>query len=311
MRWAILPLLIVPGLLAAAAPDCKLIRIEEWQVRVEGHLPTVDGEINGSRVAIALDTGAERSQMTRPAATRLALTRYDVPGPRAAEAVRIDELKLGSGIRKNWSVLVAPEYDFATDVSLILGQDFFYATDLELDFANRAVRFFQPKDCEGVSLAYWARDGSASDIRLESGSRIMFGVSINGRPLRAALDTGAAVSSLAMTEASLFGLTPKSPGVVAAGCSLRIGRKPVDYWSGPVESFAIGNEVIRNPSMRFGETAIEAASQFALVPQMVLGMDFLRAHRVLVSNSQRRLYFSYVGGTVFPPGPIKGCQDLR
>ena len=31
---------------------------------------------------------------------------------------------------------------------------------------------------------------------------------------------------------------------------------------------------------------------------VLLGLDFLRAHRVLVSNSQRRIYFTYTGGRV-------------
>ena len=32
---------------------------------------------------------------------------------------------------------------------------------------------------------------------------------------------------------------------------------------------------------------------------MLLGADFLRSHRVLVSHSQRKLYFTYLGGPVF------------
>jgi gag-polyprotein putative aspartyl protease len=32
---------------------------------------------------------------------------------------------------------------------------------------------------------------------------------------------------------------------------------------------------------------------------MVLGVDFLRAHRTLVSHSQHRMYFTYIGGPVF------------
>ena len=32
---------------------------------------------------------------------------------------------------------------------------------------------------------------------------------------------------------------------------------------------------------------------------MILGADFLRAHRVLLAISQRKLYFTYVGGKVF------------
>jgi hypothetical protein len=36
---------------------------------------------------------------------------------------------------------------------------------------------------------------------------------------------------------------------------------------------------------------------------MLLGADFLRAHRVYVAHSQRRMYFTYEGGPVFQPKP--------
>ena len=307
---------------AAAAPqDCKLMRIEEWPVRLERDQPIIDGEINGTKVGILLDTGAERSLMTRSAATRMMLPRYDVAASRMyavvgstpIEAVRIDELRIGAAMRRNWSVQLAGEQDFGSEVALVLGEDFFSSVDVEFDLPNRAVRLYQPQDCEGVSLAYWAKDG-AGEAALGAGARTTFTVAVNGRQVRALLDTGAGVSVLSMSEAARFGVTPRSPGVATAGCSISIGRKPVDYWSGPFESFAIGNEVIRNPTLRFADVpgnGSPAPSPFADLPQMVLGVDFLRAHRVLVSHSQRKLYFTYSGGTVFPVGPTKGCQDLR
>ena len=33
--------------------------------------------------------------------------------------------------------------------------------------------------------------------------------------------------------------------------------------------------------------------------EMILGRDFLRAHRVLISTSQERFYYTYLGGQVF------------
>ncbi|MEA1674201.1 hypothetical protein [Nitrospirillum sp. BR 11163] len=35
------------------------------------------------------------------------------------------------------------------------------------------------------------------------------------------------------------------------------------------------------------------------MPDMLLGLDFLRAHRMFVAHSQHRIYFTYVGGPVF------------
>ena len=317
MRTLALALAVAAGAATAAPADCKLVRIEEWTVRFERNLPVIDGEINGSKVTILIDSTAERSFITRSAATRLALTRYDasaqgmyaIPRDRPVEAVRIDELKIGPAKRRDWGVLLAASQDFGTDVSLVLGEDLLSATDIEFDLASRAVRLFEPRDCQGVSLAYWAK-GAAAEAALEPGGRTMFTVSVNGRPMHAMFDTGTTVSALTMPEAARFGLTPQSPGVVTAGCSIGIGRKPVDYWSGPFESFAIGNETIRNPALRFGEI-FKSAAPLAELPQMVLGMDFLRTHRVYVARSQKKLYFTYTGGTVFPADAAKGCQDLR
>ena len=41
---------------------------------------------------------------------------------------------------------------------------------------------------------------------------------------------------------------------------------------------------------------------------MLLGLDFIRAHRVLVAHSQRKLYFTYNGGPVFEARPRPGTS---
>jgi lipoprotein NlpI len=49
--------------------------------------------------------------------------------------------------------------------------------------------------------------------------------------------------------------------------------------------------------------------EFLRSQEMLLGTDFLRTHRVLVARSQHRVYFSYVGGQVFPATPALGCDQ--
>ncbi len=227
----------------------------------------------------------------------MALNRANV-GTTGLESARIEELRIGPAKRRDWSVLVSPEQDFGPSVvSLVLGHDFFAGVDVEFDLPNRAVRLFQPRDCAGSSLAYWA-DGRSGEAQLQGTSEMLVSVAVNGRPLLAIIDSGASVSALTMA-----------------------GRPALDYWSAPFESFAIGNEVIRNPSLRIADFTRDtlvnqvggrpAVSRFAAQPQMILGMDFLRAHRILVANSQRKVYFTYAGGTVFPTGNDKTCRDLR
>ena len=326
MRFLFLLALAWHALALAAPQDCKLVRIEEWAVRLERGLPVLDGEINGQKVAILLDTGTGLSFVPRAATGRLGLTRYESTGAQdtrttsTLETTRIDELRIGKAARRNWNLPVLGTVDFGSQVSLVLGADFFTQADVEFDLPNKAVRLFQAtRDCEGVSLAYWARDG-ASHVPLEREPAILVPVSVNGRPLRALLDSGSEFSALDTPEAARLGVTRATPGAVLAGCSIGVGRPAVDYWGARFESFIIGDEKIGTPTLRFAdlfgrsgdaETGARLKSDSVGLPHMVLGNDFLGAHRVLVARSQGRLYFTYSGGTVFPVGVEKGCQDLR
>ena len=330
MRSLVLALVLLASGLswpaAAAAPlKCKLIQIAEFPVRLERNRLIVEGAINGRKIGILLDTGASFSLIQRSATARLGLARHEARGYRmfgvggetTTEAVHIDEFKIGQSVRKNWRVLVAGEHDLGEDVALILGDDFFHGVDVEFDLAHDAVRLFQPVDCAGAPLAYWTTE-RVGEVPIETGPKIGLSVEVNGQPVRALLDSGSSVSMLAMSLAVRLGITPETPGVVAGNCAIGIGKKPVQSWIGQFESFAIGNEIIRNPTIYFAdlwkhttytETGSRLPKDLGDLPAMLLGADFLRAHRVFVAHSQSKIYFSYVGGAVFPTGPVKSCPQ--
>ncbi len=310
---------------AAQTQKCKLALIAEWPLQAGHYRPVVEGAINGQKIGILLDTGAAQSLIRRSATTKLGLTRYEAEGYRAfgvggethAEYVHIDEFRIGKAVRKNWRALVAGEHDFDGDIAVFLGDDFFNQVDIEFDLAHHAVRLYETKDCEAVSLAYWTTE-PAGVVPIEAGSKIWVTVAINGKPVRAELDSGTSYSVLSRADAARIGVTPESPGVVAGGCVTGEGKRQIDSWIGLFESFAIGNEIIRNPRIRFAdlwqyttytETGSRLPTRFAGQPDMLLGADFLRGHRVLIAHSQRKMYFTHAGGTVFPGKPSKGCND--
>ena len=84
--------------------------------------------------------------------------------------------------------------------------------------------------------------------------------------------------------------------------------------------FAIGDEKIQNPKIAFSPiwddakmsaTGSRLTSRVAGLPSMVLGLDFLKSHRVLLISSQGRMYFKFNGGTVFAaPGDQKVVPGL-
>lgn len=323
-------LLLADSALAATPAKCTLAKIAEWQVRPTRGSPIVDGTINGEKVGILIDTGATHSMVLRAAADRLRLVRYDTRGSRMigiggeskVEMVSIDELAIGSDVRRNWRMLVAGDHAFGADTAVILGEDFLRQAEVEFDLAHNALRLFQARDCEGKSLAYWATEGAGAvefDALFEASPRIELTVEINGRPVRALLDSGAFSSVVTKSQAAALGVTPETAGVIAGGCSTGLGQKPVEFWLGPFESFRIGDELIRDPLIRFADiwrfSTYKSQSLIArrsvAAPDMLLGADFLRAHRVLIAHGQRKMYFTYAGGTVFRAQAGRSCDEIE
>ena len=321
-------LMVVAATAAQGAPGskCQLVLIAQWPTRSDHYRPVVDGEINGQKIGVLIDTGAGVSIIHRSAAQKLGLRTspargyrmWGVGGEMQVEEAYIDEFKIGDASHKNWVALVSGEHEFPDDIAVLLGYDFFHQMDVEFDLKQRAVRLFQPKGCERASLAYWTKEAVA--VPLEGGRRIFVSVRVNGRPLSAELDSGATFSSLSAEAALQLGLTPQTKGVISAGCSTGLGRLRVDHWLAPFESFAIGDELIHNPKIPFGDlwqhtryesTGSHLARRVDDLAEMLLGSDFLRAHRVLVAHSQGRLYFSYVGGTIFPVTSGAPCSAGR
>lgn len=301
------------------AANCKLALVSTWPVRLDRNRLLVEGAINRQKVSVLLDTGSMRTLIFRAAAVRLGLPisgatnarLYGVGGETKVDVALVEEFMVGQAVQKELRILVAGERDPGNDVGVLLGEDFFQAFDVEFDLTHDAVRLFQPKDCDGASLAYWAR-GGASEAAFErldvNRPEILLTVRINDQPVTAKLDSGAGNSVLDKTDARHLGVTPETPGVVAAGQSTGLGKNAVEWWIGPFQSFVIDNETIRDTQILFSDiykdvtyraTGSNIAHKLQVSHSMLLGADFLRSHRVLVAHSQRKVYFTYEGGPVF------------
>lgn len=250
-----------------AAGECKLVKTAEWAINDTAEIPVVEGAINGNRIGVALDTATNVSRIAGSATDRLGLVRREAgglytlsSGGNAVDANSIREFRVGGSILQGWGKLMV-EGNEGRDYAVVLGYDFFQQVDVEFDLPQRAVRLFQPQGCGDLSLAYWA-PRAASRVPMQADSRrpaILVPVKLNGKPAVAMISTGSAYSLVAGSFARL-------------------------------ETFAIGDELIRDPALRTANLGVR---------DMLLGLDFLRAHRVLIAHSQRRMYFTYTGGRVF------------
>jgi predicted aspartyl protease len=323
--WATLAAFLATG---PAAAGCQLAQVARLPVVVDGNRPYVQGSINGQPMLALADTGAEVSVLWGGGAGRYGLKPraldnvkfVGVGGEQAAYYVTVDELSLGNAPRRNVRLFVTRGRS-ALDrdaVAMIVGQDVLASSDIEFDLANHAIRLFKPNGCERQPLAYWART-PYSVVELRSSRReqtdaIEVDVQLNGKTIRAILDSGAYTSVISTRAARRAGVLLTDPGVVRDGTSRGVGPRTLDTWVGAFETFQIGGQTIRNARLRiadlFGSTrAPEIGSRIAKVapgtPEMLLGADFLRSHRVLVSYSQGKIYFTHNGGKVFQTvGPL-------
>jgi clan AA aspartic protease (TIGR02281 family) len=314
MRSVVLALILsLAGSAFAAEPaKCKFVLVAEWPVLLRNGSPIVEGEIDGKKVGVLVDTGAYLSLITNSAAERLGLeTRSTFEwvsgfgGSSRVLATRIEQIKIGNMVSKHLRVRVSGERPFP-GVDLILGEDFFEQVDLEFDYPHGVVRLFQPLDCgKDAPLSYW--DPNAIRLPMEDERHVYVPVKVNGHEGRAMIDSGAAAGSvMSLQLADDAGITPQTPGVQPASCTFGIGAGNVRMSVARFDSIGLGDETIHDAHLLIADYL----GGWRRVPEMILGSDFLRAHRVLIARSQRKVYFSYTGGRIFPATPSIDCDDL-
>ncbi len=309
-----------PAAAAAPAPasspspgrSCKIGLIGELKLEVVDNKPLLNGAINGQPVRILVDTGSFTSMLFTDKARELHLALQDVRGLKlsgvggvsTARSAYLDELDIAGVKRKGFRILVGGENAISA-FSLIIGQDLMGRYDLEFDFRNGVMRFLTDSGCTDNDMAYWAKGAySVAKLTEAPDDKIGLQVKLNGRAVDAILDTGASTSVATLSAADAARVKVEETGRVSQG----IGALKVATKVGVLDTFQVGDEVIRNARLRFSdlfgavqftETGSHIGARPTDLPRMLLGADFLKAHRILISRTRHAAYFTYEGGPVF------------
>ena len=287
------------------AADCKIGKIAELPVTMNGLRPIVTEKINGADAQFIADSGAFFSLISPAAAAEFKLRTQEAPyhltlsgvgGTAAASITTVKEFTL-AGIPIHNVQFVVGGSDTGGGAVGLLGQSVLRIADVEYDLANGAIRLMKPHGCDKTVMAYWAAVGqsySVMDIEwATAASPHTAGIAfLNGAKIRIVFDTGASRSLLNLRAAERAGVKMDSERVTKAGWWRGIGSHIVQTWIAPFESFRIGDEEIRNTQLRIGDIS-------HLNTDMLVGADFFLSHRIYVASSQRKLYFTYNGGPVF------------
>ena len=294
---------------ARAVDACRYVPVATLELRGSGPIwqPTVAGTINGNPAVMLADTGASSSKLVRAWAEK-----YNVPlsqtgrysmgigGASVDYVAKIDDISVGNAHSGKTTMAVLGNMGRTPAFDAILGANFLLQADLEISLAERKLKFYRAKDCQDTYLAYWSADameipfGGTETGHLDP--RLI--VEINGTKMEAIIDTGAAITSMTRASAERAGIKVGDAIVEKLGSSTGIGDARIDTWQAEVATFTIGSETIKNAHLAIRDNAPQGT--MVGMPEVLLGADFLRAHRVLIAMSQRRFYVTYNGGEVFP-----------
>jgi predicted aspartyl protease len=310
---ALAALLLAPLLSRAAgdAGSCRYVPVAKLPIEYSDatHRAIVMGTVNGKSTRMIVDTGAYATAFFRSGAERLGLPldmtgKYSsgIGGASVNYVTRVDDFSVGIAHSGRAPIQVIGNSS-KPDGDALVGADFLLQTDMELSLADKYLQFFRASGCGDTYLAYW--DSNAMEIPFTGkegrSNKPYVTVELNGVKLTAILDTGAPHSSVTRHGAELAGIRVDDPGVRKGGKTGGIGDERVDTWFATFDSFSIGPE-----SMKHVELAVhDEASIGRGAVEMLLGADFLRAHRILFAMSQDRLYMSYLGGDPFPPRKVR------
>lgn len=284
-----------------AQAKCRVEQLAELPVTMSPQGPLVNAKINGHDVQFVADSGAFYSMLSPGAAHDLGLKLDPAPfatlrgagGDTDVHLTLVKTFTLAGVNVANVEFLVG-----GGDLGGVglMGQNVLGLADTEYDLAGGAIRLMKPEDCGDRLLAYWAGTKPISVLPIEWPTPIAphtFGeVWVNGVRLRAMFDTGAGATVMTVRAAARAGIKTDSPDVKPAGWSYGIGHKMLRTWVAPIADFKVGDEQIHNTRMQVGDLEMADAD-------MLVGADFFLSHRVWVSKTQHRMFFTYNGGPVF------------
>ena len=165
---AVLGVAISP--LTGLAAECKIGKVAELPVTMNGLRPLVTAKINGVDVQFIADSGAFYSSLSPASAAELKLRVVPsnirvrgVTGATEASITTVKEFTLAGVPIHNVEFIVGGSQP-GRAVGLI-GQNVFRLADVEYDLAHGAIRLLKPIGCEKSMLAYWAtQSGQAYSV---------------------------------------------------------------------------------------------------------------------------------------------------
>lgn len=265
-------------------------------------VPTVIGALDSGPVLssrFTLDTAANTMIISPAVRSTLGVTdgkQADVVGAGGAaqyEGIEVPIVRVGGLERRKVGALVIDLERFRRDparpVGGLIGNNFLRDFDTEINIPASRLRLYQP----GPSpVVHGFTEASAVSNLAGDPGWIVMQVLVNGKPVRAIVDTAASTSVLNWAAAKQAGVTMDSP-------ALRRRERPTGgLGPGSAETYLFRFDDIRAGQTRFRPEDVRIADLQVFEalglrdePAMLFGLDMIRETPMFVSYSSKKIYF--------------------
>ena len=257
-------------------------------------VPVVTGMVNKQPFRFKLRSSDSATILNRDAAEKLGLAVQS----RATNYAGVDVLTAFTdnvtvgAVGRRGEVVVLDEKSALYDGKV--GGTMLLRNDLELAFADGYMKQNSPSGCIRTFLASWDPKATVVTFTADpqhNDMRPWFWVTVNGTRVISTIATDYAYSMIDSHTAARLGLTHDMPGAEEDGEAKGWYDKVHKVTKVPA-TVAIGNGPTKNATLRIFDMDLSGEL-------MVLGADFLRANRVLISMSQRKIYITPVKEALF------------
>lgn len=284
MRSLVLVVMMLAGCSTGASGPCRLQAVADLPVTLVHNSIEVQGSVNRSDAWLTIDTGAERTVLTTTAVKSFLLahsqrsrTLLTGVGGTTSDADVYADVQLGGA---NFQQRLA-EADIP-GISGLVGADMLSDYDVEFDLPHGRFRLWHAPGCGAVDLP-WVGPRSTMAIQVTGEGQLRVPVLVNGKAFNAMLDSGSGVSLLRTDAAERLGVTSAGMAVDPQILVRGIGTGRVSVRLHRFSTLDVGGDRTVAPEIGVGEIQIGSAD-------MILGLDYLRSHRVWVSYRTGQIF---------------------
>jgi predicted aspartyl protease len=290
---------------AGAASRCALKQIAwlDFALTSDGR-PTIPIKLAGREARLIVDTGSSFSLIDQAFVSALNLPQRNRSAPAGfsigaaggeAASARVGKVQVGVvELPKAYDFFVHPnaKAEWGSNVSGTIGLNILQDIEIEIDMAHRKVGFYSQEHCRG-KVVYWAPEWIEFPLKARRVDRST-SVILDGKPLRATLDTGSPSSILDLDVATqMYGLTPGSAKLSADGELISADGRKLPSYRTQFDKLQMGGFEVHGLKVRVADLT---------GTDIILGMQHLQYLHLYFAFGEDKVYATAANATFPDPG---------